>query len=178
MGSFRGERFDVENRRTVDEIEIRNRQRRSRHVIEADDRDADGIGPCRPGRGEDAFLARRTTRVDPEPNVVSKVEMRDELHVRELVEPVKTRFVSILDNDASARVDRIGGRPWDVCGVGEWRFHEADRIDLDVWYVRHRSLWLDLQIVLRTPIVLLRGVGVNGPDGKNPSFSSSSASHA
>jgi len=53
-----------------------------------------------------------------------------------------------------------------------------DRIDLDVWYVRHRSLWLDLQIVLRTPIVLLRGVGVNGPDGKNPSFSSSSASHA
>ena len=53
-----------------------------------------------------------------------------------------------------------------------------ERIELDVWYVRNRSLWLDLQILLRTPIVLLRGVGVNGPDGKNPSFPSSSPSHA
>jgi len=52
------------------------------------------------------------------------------------------------------------------------------RIELDVWYVQNRSLWLDLQIMLRTPIVLLRGVGVNGPDGKNPSFHSSSPSHA
>jgi lipopolysaccharide/colanic/teichoic acid biosynthesis glycosyltransferase len=53
-----------------------------------------------------------------------------------------------------------------------------ERIEYDVWYVRNRSLWLDLQILLRTPIVLLHGVGVNGPDGQNPSFPSSSPSHA
>lgn len=52
------------------------------------------------------------------------------------------------------------------------------RIDLDVWYVRNRSLWLDLQILLRTPIILIQGTGVEGPDGHNPSFSSSSRSHA
>lgn len=31
------------------------------------------------------------------------------------------------------------------------------RIELDVWYVDHRSLWLDLRIIARTPVSLLRG---------------------
>lgn len=53
-----------------------------------------------------------------------------------------------------------------------------ERIDLDVWYVRNRSLGLDLQILLRTPLVLIRGTGVYGPGGKNSSFSSSFRSHA
>jgi lipopolysaccharide/colanic/teichoic acid biosynthesis glycosyltransferase len=39
------------------------------------------------------------------------------------------------------------------------------RIELDLWYVEHRSVWLDLRIVLRTPLVVLSGVGVYGPDG-------------
>jgi lipopolysaccharide/colanic/teichoic acid biosynthesis glycosyltransferase len=30
------------------------------------------------------------------------------------------------------------------------------RIELDVWYVDHRSLWLDLKILLRTPRILLQ----------------------
>jgi lipopolysaccharide/colanic/teichoic acid biosynthesis glycosyltransferase len=32
-----------------------------------------------------------------------------------------------------------------------------DRIELDVWYVEHRSPWLDLRILLRTPLALLSG---------------------
>jgi lipopolysaccharide/colanic/teichoic acid biosynthesis glycosyltransferase len=32
-----------------------------------------------------------------------------------------------------------------------------DRIELDVWYVEHRSAWLDLQILLRTPLALFQG---------------------
>jgi lipopolysaccharide/colanic/teichoic acid biosynthesis glycosyltransferase len=32
-----------------------------------------------------------------------------------------------------------------------------DRIELDVWYVEHRSAWLDLQILLRTPVALFQG---------------------
>ncbi len=34
----------------------------------------------------------------------------------------------------------------------------AERIDLDVWYVEHRSLAVDLKILLRTPLALLGGV--------------------
>ena len=33
----------------------------------------------------------------------------------------------------------------------------AERIDLDVWYVEHRSPRVDLKILLRTPIALLGG---------------------
>ena len=33
----------------------------------------------------------------------------------------------------------------------------ADRIELDVWYVDHRSPRVDLEILLRTPLALFRG---------------------
>jgi lipopolysaccharide/colanic/teichoic acid biosynthesis glycosyltransferase len=32
-----------------------------------------------------------------------------------------------------------------------------ERIELDVWYVEHRSPWLDLKILLRTPLALFGG---------------------
>jgi lipopolysaccharide/colanic/teichoic acid biosynthesis glycosyltransferase len=32
-----------------------------------------------------------------------------------------------------------------------------ERIELDVWYVEHRSPWLDLKILARTPLALLGG---------------------
>jgi lipopolysaccharide/colanic/teichoic acid biosynthesis glycosyltransferase len=32
-----------------------------------------------------------------------------------------------------------------------------ERIELDVWYVEHRSLWLDLKILAKTPLALLSG---------------------
>lgn len=46
-----------------------------------------------------------------------------------------------------------------------------ERIEHDRWYVRHRSLWIDLRILARTPLVLLRGTGVYGPDDRTPTFS-------
>lgn len=48
----------------------------------------------------------------------------------------------------------------------EW----PERIDLDVWYVHHQSLWLDVRIVLYTPFILLSGRGVYGQDGINAGF--------
>jgi lipopolysaccharide/colanic/teichoic acid biosynthesis glycosyltransferase len=33
----------------------------------------------------------------------------------------------------------------------------ADRIELDVWYVEHRSPWVDVKILWRTPLALLGG---------------------
>jgi len=35
-----------------------------------------------------------------------------------------------------------------------------ERIELDVWYVEHWSMWLDVKILLRTPLVWLKGEGV------------------
>jgi lipopolysaccharide/colanic/teichoic acid biosynthesis glycosyltransferase len=40
-----------------------------------------------------------------------------------------------------------------------------DRIDLDIWYIEHWSLWLDARILIRTPAALLDSEGVYGKDG-------------
>ena len=44
-----------------------------------------------------------------------------------------------------AQVNGRASLPWD------------DRIELDVWYVEHRSPWVDLKIVARTPLALFGG---------------------
>lgn len=48
----------------------------------------------------------------------------------------------------------------------------SERIDHDLWYVHHRTLKVDLQIVAQTPLVLLTGTGVYGSGGRNASFQS------
>jgi len=40
----------------------------------------------------------------------------------------------------------------------------AERIELDVWYVDHRSAWLDLKILAKTPLALFSGT-YKGPSG-------------
>jgi lipopolysaccharide/colanic/teichoic acid biosynthesis glycosyltransferase len=40
---------------------------------------------------------------------------------------------------------------------GRARLPWDDRIELDVWYVEHRSPWLDLKILARTPFALFGG---------------------
>jgi lipopolysaccharide/colanic/teichoic acid biosynthesis glycosyltransferase len=40
---------------------------------------------------------------------------------------------------------------------GRARIPWEDRIELDVWYVEHRSPWLDLKILARTPLALFTG---------------------
>ena len=45
-----------------------------------------------------------------------------------------------------------------------------ERIELDLWYIDHRSLRLDLQILARTVKGLVRPFGVTGDGGVNPDF--------
>jgi lipopolysaccharide/colanic/teichoic acid biosynthesis glycosyltransferase len=44
----------------------------------------------------------------------------------------------------------------------------AERIELDVWYVDHRSPWLDLKILARTPRALFRGTYKGKTGGWTP----------
>lgn len=46
------------------------------------------------------------------------------------------------------------------------------RIELDVWYVDHFSLWLDFRILWRTVGVFLRREGLYGAEGVNDDFGS------
>ena len=42
----------------------------------------------------------------------------------------------------------------------------AERVELDIFYVEHYSLWLDCEIMARTIPVLFRNEGVYGKDGR------------
>jgi lipopolysaccharide/colanic/teichoic acid biosynthesis glycosyltransferase len=75
--------------------------------------------------------------VGPRPTLRYQVERYDERQRRRLeVKPGITGWAQIHGRAAL---------PW------------AERIELDVWYVEHRSGWLDLKILARTPLALFGG---------------------
>jgi len=75
--------------------------------------------------------------IGPRPTLRYQVEQYDERQRHRLdVKPGITGW---------AQVNGRAALPW------------ADRIELDVWYVEHRSPRLDVQILARTPFALFRG---------------------
>jgi lipopolysaccharide/colanic/teichoic acid biosynthesis glycosyltransferase len=56
---------------------------------------------------------------------------------------------------------------------GRARLPWGERIELDVWYVENRSPWLDLKILLRTPLALFRGTYKGETGGWKPTGSGS-----
>jgi lipopolysaccharide/colanic/teichoic acid biosynthesis glycosyltransferase len=87
--------------------------------------------------------------VGPRPTLAYQVEQYTPRQRRRLqVKPGLTGW---------AQVHGRAALPWD------------ERIELDVWYVEHRSAWLDLRILLRTPLALFRGTYKGGTGGWNAS---------
>ena len=52
---------------------------------------------------------------------------------------------------------------------GRARVPWSERIELDLWYVEHRSPWLDLKILARTPLALFGGTYKGETGGWQPS---------
>jgi lipopolysaccharide/colanic/teichoic acid biosynthesis glycosyltransferase len=78
--------------------------------------------------------------VGPRPTVQAQVDRYTERQLRRLeVKPGITGW---------AQVNGRTSLPW------------PDRIELDVWYVEHRSLWLDLRILAKTARMLASGRGL------------------
>ena len=51
---------------------------------------------------------------------------------------------------------------------GRARLPWSERIELDLWYVEHRSAWVDLKILLRTPVALFTGTYKGATGGWRP----------
>jgi lipopolysaccharide/colanic/teichoic acid biosynthesis glycosyltransferase len=61
---------------------------------------------------------------------------------------------------------------------GRNRMTWEDKFQFDVWYVDHRSFWLDLRILARTVGMVCRGTGVESQDGTPmPEFLGSGVGH-
>lgn len=76
------------------------------------------------------------------------------------------------ENYDSIQMKRLGVLP----GITGWAQVNGrnslgwqERIDLDLWYVENRSFFLDLVILLKTPLALLSSEGVYGPGNLDPS---------
>lgn len=46
---------------------------------------------------------------------------------------------------------------WQVAGRGDLPFDQ--QVDLDLYYIDHQSLWLDMVLLLKTPLAVLKGKG-------------------
>jgi lipopolysaccharide/colanic/teichoic acid biosynthesis glycosyltransferase len=92
--------------------------------------------------------------VGPRPTVQNQVDRYTDFQRRRLeVKPGLTGW---------AQVNGRNSIPWEK------------RIELDVWYVDHRSLWLDALIVLRTPLALIPRANTHyGPGGVVEDFKGS-----
>ena len=79
-----------------------------------------------------------------------------------LVGPRPTSFsADTYDLWQTARLDVIPGVTglWQIIGRGETEFHE--RLRLDIAYIKHRSLWLDIQILFRTVLAVFSQRGAH-----------------
>ncbi len=80
--------------------------------------------------------------------------------------PLLPRFLSAYTDRDKRRLEAMPGMTgWQQVNGGSSHTWD-ERIDLDVWYVSHQSLLLDLQILVKTVLVVLRPTDVYAQDGK------------
>lgn len=78
--------------------------------------------------------------------------------------PLPTTYVDRYFDDEHSRLDVLPGLTGWAQVNGRNDVDWDDRLALDVWYVEHRSVLLDLRIVLATIPVVLTRKGINGKD--------------
>ena len=99
----------------------------------------------------------RRTSLDELPNLINVV-----LGQMRLVGPRPTSFKA--DTYKSHHWGRLSVYPgitglWQISGRSDLDFDE--RVELDMNYINQQSLWLDLKILLSTPIQVIKGVGAS-----------------
>jgi len=76
--------------------------------------------------------------------------------------------VDAYDERQRHRLDVLPGITGWAQVHGRTRLPWSERIELDLWYVEHRSALLDLKILVRTPLALLRGTYKGETGGWQP----------
>ena len=89
--------------------------------------------------------------VGPRPTLLYQVEQYDEFQRRRLQAKPGVTSLAVISGRNALR----------------WK----ERIELDVWYVEHQSIWLDIKVLLKTFwVVLIKREGIYGEGGVNDPF--------
>jgi lipopolysaccharide/colanic/teichoic acid biosynthesis glycosyltransferase len=78
-------------------------------------------------------------------------------------------FFEIASKYSAEQAQRLAMRPG-LTGLAQVQGRNlltwVERMELDIFYVEHYSLWLDCKIMARTMLVLFQGEGLYGKDGR------------
>lgn len=77
---------------------------------------------------------------------------KDELDHQQRVYPHTKKYVSVI---LKSRPGASG--PWQVSGRSQINFDK--RVEMDAIYVKKRSIWYDLLVIIKTPIAMISGKG-------------------
>ncbi|MBX3048564.1 MAG: sugar transferase [Anaerolineales bacterium] len=77
--------------------------------------------------------------------------------------PLLMRYLDRYTAEQARRMQALPGLTGWAQVNGRNNVSWEDKFALDVWYVDHWSLWLDLKILLLTPLKVLRREGINQP---------------
>jgi sugar transferase EpsL len=75
--------------------------------------------------------------------------------------PLLVKYLELYSRKQSRRHAVMPGISGLAQISGRNRLSWEERLELDVWYVDHWSLWLDLKILLKTVVSLIRTEGIN-----------------
>ena len=127
----------------------------------------DGDNPLIPADDRITRVGRvlRRTSLDELPQLLNVV--RGEMSVVG-PRPMLTAQAEVCDSDQRRRFDTLPGLTGWAQINGRNSLPWAERIALDIWYVDHRTPLLDLRIMVRTPLAMASGAGVEGHPADDP----------
>ncbi len=127
----------------------------------------DGDNPLIPSDDRITRIGRvlRRTSLDELPQLLNVV--RGEMSVVG-PRPMLTAQAAVCDTAQRRRFETLPGLTGWAQINGRNSLPWAERIELDTWYVDHRSPILDLRIMVRTPVAMASGAGVEGHPADDP----------
>jgi lipopolysaccharide/colanic/teichoic acid biosynthesis glycosyltransferase len=78
--------------------------------------------------------------------------------------PLLMEYLSLYSPDQSRRHNVPPGLTGWAQVNGRNAISWEEKFNLDVWYVEHRNLWLDIKILFKTIIIVLNKSGINSTD--------------
>lgn len=109
----------------------------------------------------------RSTSLDEMPQLINVI--KGEMSVVG-PRPMLKEFIQHYTPNQARRLEAKPGMTGLAQISGRNELEYDDRFKLDVWYVDHHNLWVDLKIMFKTVFVMLKKEGINAPGHVGPSL--------